>query len=143
MAHKAETILGAIETRLGGVAATGGRVYRGRVWPIDATELPAILVGMGQDQVVDEQSNRYLVRELDVVVESSVQSVSNLEAELNRLRSEVFAVLMADPTLGGLAVDLALVLDQAPEYADQDVPIATQQMLWRALYRHDNRNAEV
>ena len=52
MAHKAETIMAAVETLLTGLTTTGARVERNRVDELTDADLPGLTINMGADEKI-------------------------------------------------------------------------------------------
>lgn len=142
MAHKAEQILDALATVLAGLTTTGANVARARAWPVDT--LPALSIEMGPDRLLDDQLVSAINRVLQVALIAQVRQTANLETTLNVIKTEIYAAIMADITLGGLAIEVELVVDEQPEIeAEQDQPTARLTMQWQVFYRHSATSTEV
>lgn len=146
MTHRAETILEAVKTKLTGLSTTGSRVERGRVYPVETA--PALTISMGADSTLGEGGSNnmaFVDRELQIIVRAHVKNAAtNIETLLNAIKSEVYAAIMADPTLGqSFVVDTFLVGDSAPDAsADSNKPTATVDMQWNCIYRHSFTSTE-
>lgn len=123
MTARAESILAAVKTTLTGLTTTGARIQRGQIYGHQASDLPAIAIFMGADQPELEHQTGLIDWELTIRVESTAQvdaqyttEDSGLDTELNTIREEVHAALMADPTLG-----LAYVIDTVPGPAAEPI----------------------
>lgn len=136
--HRAEQIVAAVVTKITGLTTTGARVYRGRLYPLQPTELPALLVYLGADTdgVTLGQSLRESVLNigLDAVVKTVATQIDTL---LNQVRKEVTIALAADHTQG-----LGFVLDSIegdaaePEPSGEvDQPTGRQRLNWQFRYR--------
>lgn len=105
MATKREQILQAIESALAGTVQVGTRIYRSRVTPLARGESPAIVVEPGRD---DPQQNTSLptldwtfnVRVIVIVRGEVPDQVADPIIE------DLHAKLMADLSLGGVAMDI-------------------------------------
>lgn len=105
MATKREQILQAIEAALDGTVQVGTRIYRSRVTPLARGESPAIVVEPGRD---DPQQNTSLptldwtfnVRVIVIVRGEVPDQVADPIIE------DLHAKLMADLSLGGVAMDI-------------------------------------
>ena len=138
--HKAERILAAVVTKLTGLTTTGTNVFRGRVYDLPDTSLPALLIFQGADRPLSDggsSSFRFLDGELSVRVEAVVKtSATQLDTLLNQIRKEVTIALQADVTQG-----LNFVMDTTEGTADVelngegDKPTGTLKMEWSILYR--------
>jgi len=141
--HLAEQILAQIETTLTGLATTGANVSRARAYNLATT--PALTIAQGTDAVLDEGRNlTHVTRSLSVLITSHVKATTNLETELNQIRTEIFAALMADISQGlAFVITTELVEDQEPDIeSTQEQPTARQQQIWRIIYRHSGTSTE-
>ena len=141
--HRAETILQAIETTLTGLATTGTNVERSRTRSVRT--LPAISIEMGADDyIVDRSSYPRRERDLNVSVISYVKNNTQADQQLNQIRAEVFAALMADRTLGQTFVlDVESDGDQEPTITGEGDQIsATQEQNYIVKYRHSWTSTE-
>lgn len=143
--HFAESILSAIETKLTGLATTGANIVRGRVYPVETT--PALSVYMGADSVNGEfgaTNLGFIDRTLEVIIRSHVKVTSTLDTDLNKIRAEVYAAMVADHTLGlQYVLNAWLEVDNQPSIsADSEQPTASQDMVYKVHYRHSYASAE-
>jgi len=122
--HKREQILAAVTTTLTGLGTTGANVTRGRVFTVDESELPHLVITQGPDEIVnpdgdDEATNIYLLSALTLMVEIINDASSGvLETTINQICKEIVAALIADPTQGGLAINTAELQTSQPELSD-------------------------
>ena len=143
--HRAESILQSVETTLTGLTTTGTNIQRGRVYPIETT--PALSVYMGSDDTSGDYGATnvgFVDRVLEVIIRSHIKLTSTLDTDLNKIRAEVYAAMMADYTLGlSYVINTWLVSDAQPSLsADSEQPTATQDMTYRVHYRHSYASAE-
>jgi hypothetical protein len=133
----------AITTNLTGLATTGANVHRGRVYSLAA--VPALSISMGSDENLSgSRTWPYLTRRLQVIITAHVKTTTQLETQLNQIKTEVFAALNADISQGlAFVIDTELAIDEQPELdAEQDQPTARCDMQWTILYRHSNTSTE-
>ena len=125
MTARAESILDAVETVLTGLTTTGSNVERGKVYGYQASELPALGLYMGADAPAAEYQTGIIDWELTIRIESMVSidaannsslTDSTVETQLNLIREEVHAAVMADHTLG-----LSYVIDIMPGAASEPI----------------------
>ena len=110
-----EQILAAVTTAVTGLATTGANVFRGRAYPLEAADLPGLLVYMGPDTPNQELMESFIDWQLGVAIEAYVQSATvTLDTTLAQIRKEVHAAIMATPALG-----LAFVIDTVPLLASE------------------------
>ena len=105
MTTKRESILAAVKTALTGTAGVGTRIYRSRVDPLSRGESPAIII----EPVSDTPEQNTSLPTLDwtlrirvVVIERSDIPDQAADDTIESMHSK----LMADLTLGGLAIDI-------------------------------------
>ena len=105
MTTKRESILAAVKTALTGTAGVGTRIYRSRVDPLSRGESPAIII----EPVSDTPEQNTSLPTLDwtlrirvVVIERSDVPDQAADDTIEDMHSK----LMADLTLGGLAIDI-------------------------------------
>lgn len=106
MTLKRESILAAIADALDGATDAGSRIYRSRVEAFSRTEAPAILCEPREDSAQDPPiSNCHIDWRLtvDVIVYTRGPIPEQLAAPVI---VDAHAALLADRTLGGLAMDI-------------------------------------
>lgn len=137
MASKREQILATITSTLAGTASVGTRIYRSRVDAFARSEAPALVIQPGQDQA-QTYSTCKLDWSFDVVV--AVYTRGTIPDQLaDSIIVSLNSKLMADRTLGGLAMDIV------PTLVDPQFDKADQTALWtvctyRVRYRTDSAN---
>ena len=105
MTTKRESILAAVKTALTGTAGVGTRIYRSRVDPLSRGESPALIIEPVSDTPEQNTSMPTLdwtLRIRVVVIERSNVPDQAADDTIEDMHSK----LMADLTLGGLAIDI-------------------------------------
>jgi hypothetical protein len=100
-----ETILAAMRTALTGTAEVGTRIYRSRVEPLARNESPAIVI----EPITDTAEQNTSLPKLDwsLTVRVAVIVRGNVPDQLaDPIVEDLHARLMADLTLGGVAMDV-------------------------------------
>lgn len=137
--HRAETIMQTMLTTLTGLATTGVNIARSRRFP--ALALPALTLAQGGDKYSDSDTLDVILRELTVVITAHIAEADDMETTLNQIRTEVFAALQTDYTLG-----LSYVYNmQIQEDAEPDIsksPTVIQAMTWLIIYEHSKTTTE-
>ncbi len=109
MPHRRQEIRQAVVAVLTGLVTTQGRVYSGRVYPSGTANLP----GLNITTPIDRKSPTFSanrkaqVRELTVQIDARVKPADggpSPQDQMDTIEFEVQAALMADATLGGLAL---------------------------------------
>jgi hypothetical protein len=136
--HRAEQIVVAVLAKVTGLTTTGTRVFRGRVYPLQDTEEPALCVFMGADTPIAMLSQSLIDGELEVVITAVVKtSATQIDTLLNQIRKEVTIALQADYTQGLTFLHDSMEGEAArPELSGEaDKPTASQQLNWKFHYR--------
>lgn len=105
MTTKRETILTAVRTALTGTTGVGTRIYRSRVEPMARAESPAIVVEPINDTAQQNTSLPTLDWSLTVRVAVIVRGAIP-DQLADPIVESLHAKLMADLTLGGVAIDI-------------------------------------
>ena len=106
MTIKRESILAAIATALDGTVQVGARIYRSRAEAFARNEAPALLIEPGPDTPREEPVSTCKIDwrlSVDVVVYTRGAIPDQLAGPIV---ADVHSKLMADRTLGGLAMDI-------------------------------------
>lgn len=130
---KREQILAAIRTRLTGTASVGNRIWRTRVEPVPREESPAIIV----EPVKDSPALETYVSTLDWTLDVRVTVVTRgpvPDQLADPIIESLHARLMADTTLGGLAIDI-LPTGVNFLFAEADGAAGEIQCGYRVMYR--------
>ena len=105
MTTKRETILAAVRTALTGTTGVSTRIYRSRVEPMARAESPAIVVEPVNDTAQQNTSLPTLDWSLTVRVAVIVRGAIP-DQLADPIVESLHAKLMADLTLGGVAIDV-------------------------------------
>lgn len=105
MATRRESILAAIRTALTGTTGVSTRIYRSRVEPIERADSPAIVVEPVSDTAQQNTSLPTLDWSLTVRVMVFVRGKTP-DQLADPVVESLHSKLMADLTLGGLAMDI-------------------------------------
>jgi hypothetical protein len=105
MTTKRETILAAVRTALTGTTGVSTRIYRSRVEPMARAESPAIVIEPVNDTA--QQNTSLPTLDWSLTVRVSVIVRGNIPDQLaDPIVEDLHAKLMADLTLGGVAIDV-------------------------------------
>ena len=105
MTTKRESILAAVKTALTGTAGVGTRIYRSRVDPLSRGESPAIIIEPVSD--TPEQNTSLPTLDWTLRIRVVVIERSNIpDQAADDTIEDMHSKLMADLTLGGLAIDI-------------------------------------
>lgn len=147
MSHVRTQIRDALTTQLTGLATTGSRVFKTRLYPIGEAKLPAILIyANSEDNSIQSIGQpRLSVRTLSVSVECVAKATSSIEDTLDQMALEVEEAVYTDVTLGGLTKDVVLSSTEIEISAEGDQPVGGIRLNYLATYavREDNPDVAV
>ena len=94
-------------TVLTGLTTTGSNVFETRIYPLENTNLPALVIYTKNEtsEPIVISTNRLMSRELELIVEVYVKQTSNFDDQVDKICKEVEVAISADTTLNGLAKD--------------------------------------
>lgn len=134
MTSKREQILAAATVALQGTTGVGTRIWRSRLEAFQRSEAPAIVVEPGTDEAAaPSASNCWIDWTFTLVV--AVYTRGHLPEQLaDPIVCDVHAKLMADRSLGGLAMDL-WPIGVEPAFEKADRPALWSLLTYRVRYR--------
>lgn len=122
VSSKREQIISAIVSSLAGTTGVGTRIYRSRVEAFSRNEAPAIVVEGGRETAATISDSK-LDWTMDVLVAIYARGIIPDQAA-DPVRVSAHAKLMADRTLGGLAMNII------PTLMEPQLEAADQPALW-------------
>ena len=144
MSHVRQQIRDDIVATLTGLATTGNNVFRSRIFPLEQTNLPALVIYSKSETSEYDTIGlpRSVNRVLDVAVEAYVKGVSNYDNTLDTIAVEVEEAIAADVTLGGLAKDAQITAFEADFAGDGEQPVAVGRFTITVEYRTVENDVE-
>lgn len=134
--HARNTIRTQVANIIGSGVSTAN-VYTSRVYPLEKTDLPAIIVGHSGESLKEFASNIHEIRELDLSIDIYCKAVNSVHDELDDISSEIETALQADPQLE-LQIEDSYFLSFNVELVDvEEQPLAIGNMEWRCIYAID------
>lgn len=123
--HIRQQIREKIGTTLTGLTTTGSNVYESRVYPLENSTLPALIIYTKSEtsEPIVIGTQRLMSRELSVVVEAYAKATSNFDDSIDTISKEVEAAIAADRTLDGLAKDTYLESTEIEFNAEGEKPL--------------------
>ena len=108
--HLRQQIRERIGTTLTGLSTTGSNVFQSRVYPLEDTNLPALVIYTKSEESmpIDIGTNRTLERNLIVNIEGYVKATNNFDDQIDTICKEVESAMAVDVTLNNLAKDTFL-----------------------------------
>jgi hypothetical protein len=145
MSHVRQQIREYFGTNLTGLTTTGSNVYQSRVYPLDNTRLPALLIYTKSEasEPIVIGTDRVMSRELSVVVEGYVKSTTNFDDTIDTISKEVEEAIATDRTLGGLAKDTYLESTEITFNAEGEKPMGYVSLTFISNYYVKEKNPDV
>ncbi len=128
-------------SKVTGLTTTGSNVFRGRIYPLEDTDLPALTIYMGSDSPLGENGPdtfSFIDSDLNVNISIHVKtSATQVETTLNLIRREVHVALMADVTQGLSYVHTTLPFgtDEPQLSGEGEKRTAVMETNWAVRYR--------
>jgi len=132
-------------TTLTGLTTTGSNVYESRVYPIENTKLPALVIYTKSEtsEPIVIGTDRLMSRELSVVVEGYAKATSNFDDTIDTISKEVEEAISADRTLGGLAKDTYIESTEIEYTGDGEQPVGYVTLTFLTNYYVQETNPDV
>lgn len=140
MTTRRESILTAVRTALTGTTNVGARIWRTRVEPVPREESPAIIVEPLNDQAALKTHLATIDWTMTVRATVIVRGVIP-DQQADPIIASLHSKLMADPTLGGYAIDI-LPLGVNFVFTEADGAAGEIQCDYRVTYRTSLTNLE-
>lgn len=138
MAHKRQLIRERVATTLTGLSTTGSNVFQSRVYPIENTKLPCLLIYTREETSEPLTTNppRSIEKILSVVVEAYVKANANYDDTIDTICEEVEEALYTDRLINDLALDSFLTNTDITYNGDGDNPLGIVVMTFQITYHH-------
>ena len=129
----------AVKTAVETVTAFESRVYIGRHDALPPDQMPAAAVFLGDEKLEKASGGGGTVQyqvELEVAVEAYAKQAGDTlpEEQLDAYRESIIAAVVADPTLGGIVLDISPTGAVHMESSDGAVNLGNLTVTFTALY---------
>ena len=143
--HLRQQIREQIGTTLTGLTTTGSNVFQSRVYQLEDSNLPALLIytKSEESEPVVIGSNRLLERNLTVAVECYVKATTNFDDTVDTICKEVEAAIAADTTINSLAKDAFLESTVIEFNAEGEKPVGYATLSFNINYYCQEQNPDV
>ena len=143
MAHLRQSIRERIATVVTGLTTTGSNVFQSRVYPIEDSKLPCLLVYTTSEdsEVTEMASPRPMTRSLNVIVQGVVGATTP-DDTLDLISKEVEVALAGDVSINSLANNSFLSSTEIEFNAEGAKPIGTVILNYVVEYRNLDNNPE-
>ena len=126
-----------VATTVSGLTTTGTRVFQSRVYPLEATNLPCLLVYTLSESVVYKSAGRprQTLRTVQVVIEGVHALTADLDDKLDLICKEVEVAMCANVKRGSLAIDTRLEGTEITLVGGEgQKPMGSAKMSWLVEY---------
>jgi hypothetical protein len=136
MSHVRQQIREQFATTVTGLSTTGSNVFQSRVYNLESTNLPGLIVYTKEEasQPIVIGSSRTLERILSLNVEAYVKGISNSDDTIDTIAKEIETAIAADTTLNSLAKDCFLESTEINYNGEGEQPIAVMTMTYQVMY---------
>tara|TARA_R100000458_G_scaffold8194_1_gene6463 strand:+ start:718 stop:1152 length:435 start_codon:yes stop_codon:yes gene_type:complete len=144
MAHLRQQIRERVGTTLTGLTTTGSNVFQSRVYPIENTKLPCLLIYTKEEssEPLDMSPPRTIEKRLSLVIECYVKANSNYDDTIDTITKEVEVAMYGDRLINNLAKDSFLVSTEIDFNGEGDNPLAIVVMTFEIPYHHTEGTLE-
>lgn len=132
-------------TTLTGLSTTGSNVYESRIYPIENSKLPALVIYTKSEtsEPIVIGTDRVMSRELSVVVEGYAKATSDFDDTIDTISKEVEEAIAADRTLDGLAKDCYLESTEIEFNGEGEKPLGYVSLTFLTNYYVKEKNPDV
>jgi hypothetical protein len=132
-------------SNLNGLSTTGSNVYESRVYPIENSKLPALVIYTKSEtsEPIVIGTDRVMSRELSVVVEGYAKASSDFDDTIDTISKEVEEAIAADRTLDGLAKDCYLESTEIEFNGEGEKPLGYVSLTFLTNYYVQETNPDV
>lgn len=144
MSHIRTELRNAVATTLTGLATTGSRVYKSRIYPIESNKLPCLAIYVKSESI--EQSTigaQKKQRNIELVIECAASANSDLDATLDNICDQVEVAMANNKTLNGLALDVLLQSTEMDLNGDGEKPVGIARITYMAMAFQNLPNSAV
>jgi len=134
--HIRQQIRERIGTTLTGLATTGSNVYQSRVYPLENSKLPALIIYTKSESSMPQEmgTNRTLQRDLQIVIEAFAKGTTNTDDTVDTIAKEIEVAMSNDTTHNDLAIDSFLETTEIDYNGEGDQPVASLSMVYNVTY---------
>ena len=143
MAHLRQQIRERIATLCTGLSTTGSNVFQSRLYPIEDSSLPCLLIYTTSEdsEVIEMATPRPMQRSLSVVIQG-VYSATQPDDNLDTIAKEVEVVMAGDKDINSLASSSYLQSTEIEVNAEGTKPIGVIRLTYIIDYRNVDNDPE-
>lgn len=143
--HVRQQIREKVGTTLTGLTTTGSNIYESRVYPLEAGNLPALVVYTKNEESepIVIGTNRLSSRNLSLIVEIYAKTTTNFDDTIDTISKEVEVAIAADTTLDGLTKDIYLESTEIEYNGEGEQPVGYATLTFLTNYYVQEKNPDV
>ena len=143
MAHLRQQIRERIATLCTGLSTTGSNVFQSRLYPIEDSSLPCLLIYTTSEdsEVIEMATPRPMQRSISVVIQG-VYSARQPDDNLDTIAKEVEVVMAGDKDINSLASSSYLQSTEIEVNAEGTKPIGVIRLTYIVDYRNVDNDPE-
>ena len=137
MTHVRQQIREQVASTCTGLATTGSNIFQSRVYPLQDSNLPALLIYTTNEDSGTDIMGSSLVsqREVSVLIEGFVKATTNFDDTVDTICAEVETALGADRTLNNLAKFIQLTSTEISYNGEGESPVGVVRLNYAVQYR--------
>lgn len=123
--HIKQQLREAVGTALGALTTTGSNVFQSRVYPLQAADVPGLIIytrKSDNELATLKRPGARLARQIELTIEIHVKKIANPDDQLDLIQKEVEVAMAADDTFGGIAKETYLDSEDDEMDGDGDQP---------------------
>ena len=135
--HLRQQIRERIALDVTGLVTTGANVFQSRVYPIEDSKLPCLLVysNSEESEILNQGSPRLLLRTLSITIQGVASEASGIDDKLDLIAKEIEIAMAADVDINGLAQDSFMTSSEIDFTSDGAKTIGTLRVNYQIEYR--------
>jgi len=143
--HVRQQIREKVGTLLTGLTTTGSNIYESRVYPLEAGNLPALVVYTKNEESepIVIGTNRLSSRNLSLIVEIYAKTTTNFDDTIDTISKEVEVAIATDTTLDGLTKDIYLESTEIEYNGEGEQPVGYATLTFLTNYYVQEQNPDV
>ena len=135
--HLRQQIREQIALNVTGLVTTGANVFQSRVYPIEDSKLPCLLVysNSEESEILNQGSPRLLLRTLSITIQGVASEASGIDDKLDLIAKEIETAMAADVDINGLAQDSFMTSSEIDFTSDGAKTIGTLRINFQIEFR--------
>ena len=143
--HLRQQIRERVGTLLTGLTTTGSNVFQSRIYPLQQSSLPGILIYTNEEEseYLSVGDTRLIESRLSLSIEAYCQGTSNFDDTIDTISKEVQIAISGDRFLNGLAKEVMLSTTEISFDGSTEKPIGFISLIYVVSYHFDENAPDV